>query len=438
MQNNSIFEDKQFFINHKRHDESKMDDYDVDIVFSFDTTGSMASVIQSVRENLQEIVDRLFKDIPNLRVGMIAHGDYCDYPNMMWKMDLSNNIGDIKSFVKNSLDTNGGDYPECYEYVLYSATRYFDWKSNVKILVVIGDAPPHNNGYILPKKMVDGDNYSRKLDINWREEVKKCKENNIIIFSCHALPDTNDESKHFYHTISKETNGYYFCLNELSAFKDYMVAICLQAADGAETISLLKKRQLELEEELKNMDRQFEERGFDEKSEMYKEYICVSQAVSDIERGEVFSSPSVQTSATKVRTKYSSVSRLENYRKEIESVDEKVRSTGHLVKTFTRLSSESTVSPPQSPRIHDVDNMDTPTTPLIRTRRLHVPPKPKKQNRKTWKEMSDDNEECDLIEKPTRKPFKMEPRVIYNDDCTEMQEPYIRKKKSENKDKNSK
>jgi hypothetical protein len=50
----------------------------VEVVFSFDTTGSMASCLTEVRKKVTETVARLMKDIPNMRIGIIGHGDYCD------------------------------------------------------------------------------------------------------------------------------------------------------------------------------------------------------------------------------------------------------------------------------------------------------------------------------------------------------------------------
>ena len=50
----------------------------IDLVISFDTTGSMYPCLAVLRETVAKAVKRLFKDIPELRVGIIAHGDYCD------------------------------------------------------------------------------------------------------------------------------------------------------------------------------------------------------------------------------------------------------------------------------------------------------------------------------------------------------------------------
>ena len=52
----------------------------LDMVIAFDTTGSMAAYIGAVRKEVSELVPRLFKDNENLRLGIVAFGDYCDMP----------------------------------------------------------------------------------------------------------------------------------------------------------------------------------------------------------------------------------------------------------------------------------------------------------------------------------------------------------------------
>ena len=53
----------------------------LDMVIAFDTTGSMAAYIGAVRNEVTELVPRLFKYNQNLRLGIVAFGDYCDMMN---------------------------------------------------------------------------------------------------------------------------------------------------------------------------------------------------------------------------------------------------------------------------------------------------------------------------------------------------------------------
>ena len=55
-----------------------MIDNAIEVVFSFDTTGSMYPCLTQVRRKIKGTVTRLMKEIPGMRIGIIAHGDYCD------------------------------------------------------------------------------------------------------------------------------------------------------------------------------------------------------------------------------------------------------------------------------------------------------------------------------------------------------------------------
>ena len=53
----------------------------LDMVIAFDTTGSMSKYISAVKEHVKELIPKLFKQNPDLRIGIVAFGDYCDMPS---------------------------------------------------------------------------------------------------------------------------------------------------------------------------------------------------------------------------------------------------------------------------------------------------------------------------------------------------------------------
>lgn len=53
----------------------------LDMVIAFDTTGSMSAYIGAVRKEVSKLIPRLFKDNDDLRLGIVAFGDYCDMKN---------------------------------------------------------------------------------------------------------------------------------------------------------------------------------------------------------------------------------------------------------------------------------------------------------------------------------------------------------------------
>jgi hypothetical protein len=132
----------------------------IEVIFSFDTTGSMYPCLTQVRRRIKNTVTRLMNEIALIRIGIIAHGDYCDERSsyVTKKFDLSDNVDAICDFVQNVEPTGGGDAPECYELVLHE-TQSFSWTKNAsKSLVLIGDDIPHAPAHN-PKKL------------NWRQEI---------------------------------------------------------------------------------------------------------------------------------------------------------------------------------------------------------------------------------------------------------------------------
>ena len=279
------------------------DTADVDIVFSFDTTGSMKSVIETVKANLATTVDRLFTDIPNLRIGVIVHGDYCDYPEMFYQLPLTKNKDVLQRFIREGRHTSGGDYEECYELVLKQAVEY-GWKAPVKILVMIGDATPHEEGYALPHKM---QGFTDVLHLDWRHLTDKLKAAGVMVFACHALPKENPQAVPFWKHISSHTGGFYFSLEKLTAFNEYMVAMCLKAADGADDLKLLQQRVEELETQVHlNPEK------------VTKELHTIREALRSSEKEGVFS-PAIRQTSSAIREQRNIRYRTEKYEKELQT-----------------------------------------------------------------------------------------------------------------------
>ncbi|VDH99269.1 Hypothetical predicted protein [Mytilus galloprovincialis] len=114
-------------------------------------------------QNLKETCHRLLRDIPNIRIGIIAHGDFCDNHNYVIKIqDLTSDVQKLVDFAAGTPATGGGDTPECYELVLQKAQQ-LDWtEDSAKALVVIGDCEPHPPSYTDQK-------------INWHDELNALK-----------------------------------------------------------------------------------------------------------------------------------------------------------------------------------------------------------------------------------------------------------------------
>jgi len=187
----------------------------VEIVFSFDTTGSMSACLAEVRKKVSETVTRLMKDIPNIRIGIIAHGDYCDGKNILSILDLSKDVNEICKFVNTVSPTGGGDAPEAYELVLRDAQKLSWTKGHSKALVMIGDEVPHCPSYTTSK-------------ISWFDEVDRLVELGVKIYGVRALSCTY--AIPFYEELSERSGAVSINFQSFKLIVDMFLAICYREA----------------------------------------------------------------------------------------------------------------------------------------------------------------------------------------------------------------
>ena len=191
----------------ERANESSMDkvmkkvDGQLDMVIAFDTTGSMAAYIDDVRKEVSELIPRLFRANPDLRLGIVAFGDYCDMPNAKEFGDayqciqLTENENDLVKFVIESKNTNGGDGDEFYELVIKKIVEETNWRpDSTKAVLLIADAIPHAIGYSY-KDIVQNNT------IDWRQEALKAAKMGI------QFDTLSITSAPWFKELSEMTNG---------------------------------------------------------------------------------------------------------------------------------------------------------------------------------------------------------------------------------------
>ncbi|PLZ91480.1 hypothetical protein CEN44_08475 [Fischerella muscicola CCMEE 5323] len=187
----------------------------IEVVFSFDTTGSMYPCLTQVRRKIKETVTRLMSEIPQMKIGIIAHGDYCDEGStyVIKKFDISSDIDAICEFVQNVEPTGGGDAPECYELVLHEA-QSLSWSDNAsKSLVLIGDDVPHPPAHN-PQKL------------NWRQEVDTLANKGVMVYGVQAL--NRSHATLFYKELAEKSGGFHVNLDQFSYITDLFLAVCYQ------------------------------------------------------------------------------------------------------------------------------------------------------------------------------------------------------------------
>ncbi len=115
----------------------------VDLVFLVDTTASMDPFLAQAKRTVDRIIDDLASLVPSLRLGIIAFRDEGD-EYVTRAVPLSNDRFAILNFLETLEARGGGDVPEAERAAIDFAIDETNWRTNShRILIVIGDAPPH-------------------------------------------------------------------------------------------------------------------------------------------------------------------------------------------------------------------------------------------------------------------------------------------------------
>jgi hypothetical protein len=125
-----------------------------DVLFVFDTTGSMGGAISGAKAEIRDVMGRVSQTIPDVQFGVADLRDYPqtpygqsdDYP---WRLrqGITPDPGAVQSAVDSLTTGGGGDGPESYETALQSAMgSSVGWRPGAEHMVVlIGDNVPHDD-----------------------------------------------------------------------------------------------------------------------------------------------------------------------------------------------------------------------------------------------------------------------------------------------------
>ncbi len=119
----------------------------VEVVFCLDTTGSMGGLIEGAKQKIWSICNQIVsgKPAPELKVGLVAYRDRRDeYVTKVF--DLSDDLDAIHGHLKGFQAKGGGDAPESVNQALDDAVNKVKWstdKDTLRIIFLVGDAPPH-------------------------------------------------------------------------------------------------------------------------------------------------------------------------------------------------------------------------------------------------------------------------------------------------------
>jgi Mg-chelatase subunit ChlD len=119
----------------------------IEVCFVLDTTGSMGGLIEGAKQKIWSIANEMIsaKPTPELKLGLIGYRDRGD-EYVVKSFQLTDDIDSIYAHLRDFKAEGGGDEPESVNEALAEAIEKMPWSQDrkvLKIIFLVGDAPPH-------------------------------------------------------------------------------------------------------------------------------------------------------------------------------------------------------------------------------------------------------------------------------------------------------
>jgi len=121
-------------------------DAGLDVAIVIDSTGSMQAAIDIARDAISDVVSLLSGVAPKLRLGVVHYKDVTDFSDgaqLLVPMTKKQDV--VRESLAKLVANGGGDLPENVDKGLEVALgKEMDWNKEAnRLILVIGDAPPH-------------------------------------------------------------------------------------------------------------------------------------------------------------------------------------------------------------------------------------------------------------------------------------------------------
>ncbi|KAF0484017.1 kinase-like protein [Gigaspora margarita] len=125
------------------------DSMNVDLCFVLDCTYSMSHHITAAKEHILKVANYVNKNNSNIKlwVGFCGYRDHTDSDRLQI-LNFTSSLEKFKTYITNKVTAKGGDdLPEDVLGGLNAAITKMSWSNATRILIHIGDAPPHGRRF---------------------------------------------------------------------------------------------------------------------------------------------------------------------------------------------------------------------------------------------------------------------------------------------------
>jgi hypothetical protein len=127
---------------------------DTDVMFVFDTSGSMEPVLEEAKSEIEGVMTQLEASLPNVDFGVAEVRDYGESiydsePDEPWQLDvpITSDVSNVNEAISELYAAGGGDGPEAYGRALWETDTNpnVGWRPGARhLIVLIADQVPHD------------------------------------------------------------------------------------------------------------------------------------------------------------------------------------------------------------------------------------------------------------------------------------------------------
>lgn len=115
----------------------------LDLVLMLDSTGSMAGLLRSAKQSIDEIIAEMSSPLPSLRISLFTYRDFGDN-YVYYGTPLTYDAEHLPGFLQSFVHGQGGDIPEAVFHSVSAVMRNLEWREDAhKVIIFAGDAPHH-------------------------------------------------------------------------------------------------------------------------------------------------------------------------------------------------------------------------------------------------------------------------------------------------------
>ncbi len=210
----------------------------MDVAFVVDTTGSMKDDIRAVKDSLSQIVTHITSRTKDLQIqfGVVSYRDHPpqDRSYVAKVFDFSDNVKQVKKLISKLNPSEGGDTPEAVADGLFIARTKLSWeKDSYKVMLLVGDAPPHGKKYNSIGDDYFPDGCPKGYDpIEEVQQFRKDFGSTMFIFVCGCNPLVEQSFRMIADAVD---GGKYYSLNEANELPEAILRILEGVSDLIES-----------------------------------------------------------------------------------------------------------------------------------------------------------------------------------------------------------